>query len=112
MINGFFKYQFFPRKPIVLGFWHAQSIESFAADNGLNLASSSLSCPEVARKWIEHSEDEGDMMPFYLDAATRCIECTFTTSAPKQDWNDFTFQKSVCQYVFKMLLDICPARYR
>ncbi|KAJ6168187.1 hypothetical protein N7497_001030 [Penicillium chrysogenum] len=81
---------------LLLELWHAQSIESFAADNGLNLASSSLSRPEVARKWIEDSEDEGDMMPIYLDAATRCIECTFTTSAPKPDWNDFTFQKSVC----------------
>ncbi|CEL01824.1 hypothetical protein ASPCAL01402 [Aspergillus calidoustus] len=92
--------------------WHAQSIEVFAADNGLKLTKSFGSRYEVAQKWIAHSEDEGDMMPFYLEAATRCIECTFTTATAKPDWNDFTFQKSVCQYVLKPLLDICPAKYR
>jgi hypothetical protein len=97
---------------LLLELWHAQTIELFAADNGLKLTKSFGSRYEVAQKWIAHSEDEGDMMPFYLEAATRCIECTFTTSTAKPDWNDFTFQKSVCQYVLKPLLDICPAKYR
>ncbi|KAL2861219.1 uncharacterized protein BJX67DRAFT_367074 [Aspergillus lucknowensis] len=97
---------------LLLELWHAQSIESFAADNGLKLTNSFGSRYEVAENWIEHSEDEGDMMPFYLEAANRCIECNFTTSVAKPDWNDFTFQKSVCQYVLKPLLDICPPKYR
>jgi hypothetical protein len=97
---------------ILLELWHAQSIDSFATDNGLSLTSTFGSRYDVAQKWIAHSEDEGDMMPFYLEAATRCIECTFTIAGAKPDWNDFTFQKSVCQYVFKPLLDICPAKYR
>jgi hypothetical protein len=97
---------------LLLELWHAQSIESFAIDSGLQLTNSFGSRLEVAQKWIAHSEEEGDMMPFYLEAATRCIECTFNTSTPKPDWNDFTFQKSVCQHVLKPLLDICPAKYR
>ncbi|KAL2782475.1 hypothetical protein BJX66DRAFT_192514 [Aspergillus keveii] len=97
---------------LLLELWHTQSIESFAADNGLKLSNGFESRYKVAENWIEHSEDEGDMMPFYLEAANRCVECTFTTSAAKPDWNDFIFQKSVCQYVLKPLLDICPVKYR
>lgn len=97
---------------LLLELWHAESIKSYASDNGLKLTSSLKSRYEVAQKWYEHGEDEGDMMPSYLEAATRCIEFTFTTSSAKPDWNDFTFQKSVCQYVLKPLLDICPLKYR
>ncbi|KAL4985784.1 hypothetical protein BDW68DRAFT_189390 [Aspergillus falconensis] len=97
---------------LLLELWHSHTIEIFAADNGLKLAGSFGSRYDVAMEWISHSEDEGDMMPFYLEAATRCIECTFTTSSARPDWNDVTFQKSVCQYLLKPLLDNCPAKYR
>ncbi|KAL4925913.1 uncharacterized protein BDV17DRAFT_165990 [Aspergillus undulatus] len=97
---------------LLLELWHAQPIEEFAENHGLKLFPSFGSRYEVAQEWVTYSEDEGDMMPFYLEAATRCIECTFTTSAARPDWNDFTFQKSVCQYLLKPLLDNCPARYR
>ncbi|KAL4733248.1 hypothetical protein BDV11DRAFT_214090 [Aspergillus similis] len=106
------KYSMLELGILLLELWHSHTIESFAADNGLTLARSFGSRYDVAMEWISHSEDEGDMMPFYLEAATRCIECTFITSSARPDWNDVTFQKSVCQYLLKPLLDNCPAKYK
>ncbi|KAL2827451.1 hypothetical protein BJY01DRAFT_255715 [Aspergillus pseudoustus] len=97
---------------LLLELWHSESFETFASESNLTLAKNFGSRYEVAQGWISLNENEGDMPPFYFDAATRCIECTFATSSPKPDWKDVTFQKSVSQYVIKPLLDICPAKYR
>lgn len=97
---------------LLLELWYSHSIEAFASENGFGLAQSFESRYAVARKWALHSEEEGDLMPFYLEAATRCIEFTFTTSFARPVWGDLTFQKSVCQELLKPLLDHCPAKYR
>lgn len=97
---------------LLLELWYSHSIEAFAAEHGFGLAQSFESRYAVARKWALHSEEEGDLMPFYLEAATRCIEFTFTTSSARPVWEDLAFQKSVCQDLLRPLLDHCPAKYR
>jgi hypothetical protein len=94
---------------MLLEIWHIKSIDSYASERGLQMNDSYGTRYEIARHWLNFSYD--DMLPFYLELVTRCIECTFTSTSATPDWCDFTFRKSICEYVLKPLWENCPQRF-
>lgn len=93
---------------MLLEIWHIKSIDYYASEMNLPMNDSYGTRYEIARKWLNFSED--NMLPFYLELVTRCIECTFATSSATPNWGDFTFRKSVCEYVLKPLRENCPPK--
>ena len=90
---------------VLLELWHIRTVESYASEAELKLDNSLGSRYEVARAWLDSSTD--DILLFYFDLVTRCVECTFATNGPMPDWKDVAFRKSVCEYVLKPLWDNC-----
>ncbi|PYH89887.1 hypothetical protein BO71DRAFT_434388 [Aspergillus ellipticus CBS 707.79] len=95
---------------LLLELWHAKTFSTYATEEGLSIDNSLGSRYEAAARWLDFSAYH--ILPFYLDLATRCIECTFATSSVAPDWQDIVFQKSVCEHVLKPLWDNCPAELR
>ena len=95
---------------ILLELWHAKTFATYAADVDMSLDDSFGARYDVARGWLDISRD--DILPFYSDVVTRCIECNFATSTADLDWDDTAFRKSVYDYVVKPLWENCPAGLR
>jgi hypothetical protein len=93
---------------MLLEIWHIKPIDYYASERDLQTNDSYGTRYEIARHWLSFSDD--NMLPFYLELVTRCIECTFATTAAAPDWGDFTFRKSVCEYVLKPLWENCPQK--
>ncbi|KAJ5622843.1 hypothetical protein N7490_011448 [Penicillium lividum] len=91
---------------ILLELWHAETFTTYAAGVGKPLDETFGVRYDMACKWLDISRDH--ILPFYLDVATRCIECTFATSTASLDWNDTVFRESVFDYVVKPLWENCP----
>ncbi|PIG89847.1 hypothetical protein AARAC_005881 [Aspergillus arachidicola] len=95
---------------MLLEIWHLRSIDSYASERALEMNNSYGTRYEIARNWVSFSDD--NMLPFYLELVTRCIECTFATTSATPDWSDLTFRKSVCEHVLKPLWENCPQKLR
>jgi hypothetical protein len=95
---------------ILLEWWHFTTIEAYASEAQHKLDNTFGRRYDVAESWLDISCLR--ILPFYLDAVTRCIKCTFATSLPSPDWSDVVFRKSVCEYVLKPLWENCPAMLR
>jgi hypothetical protein len=93
---------------MLLEIWHMKPIDYYASERDLQTNDSYGTRYEVARHWLSFSDD--NMLPFYLELVTRCIECTFATTAATPDWGDFTFRMSVCEHVLKPLWENCPQK--
>ena len=94
---------------VLLELWYVKPVETYASEAGLKLDDSFGSRYDVAQAWLE---SDVDMLSFYLDLVTRCVECTFATTGPMPDWRDVVFRKSVCEYVLKPLWENCLAENR
>ena len=94
---------------VLLELWYVKPIETYASEAGLKLSDSFGSRYDVAKGWLE---SDVDMLSFYLDLVTRCVECTFATSGPMPDWEDVVFRKSLCEYVMQPLWENCLAERR
>ncbi|KAE8327762.1 hypothetical protein BDV39DRAFT_214932 [Aspergillus sergii] len=95
---------------MLLEIWHLRSIDSYASERALEMNNSYGTRYEIARNWLSFSDD--NMLPFYLELVTRCIECTFATTSATPDWGDLTFRRSVCEHVLKPLWENCPQKLR
>ncbi|KAJ5602039.1 hypothetical protein N7510_011573 [Penicillium lagena] len=95
---------------ILLELWHAKTFAVYAAEVEKPLDDSFGVRYDVARLWLDTSRD--DVLPFYLDVVTRCVECIFATATANLDWNDTTLRESFYGYVVKPLWDNCPAELR
>ena len=58
---------------------------------------------DAARQWL----DEAEVLPFYQDVVTRCIECSFTVSSTMPAWDDEVFRRAVCDGVLNPLWGQC-----
>ncbi|KAE8309477.1 hypothetical protein BDV41DRAFT_547692 [Aspergillus transmontanensis] len=95
---------------MLLEIWHLRSIDSYASERDLEMDNSYGTRYEIARNWVSFSDD--NILPFYLELVTRCIECTFATTSATPDWGDLTFRRSVCEHVLKPLWENCPQKLR
>lgn len=84
---------------VLLEIWHMRCINNYASEKALKMDNSYGTRYEIARYWLKFSDD--NMLPFYLELLSRCIECTFATTSATPDWCDLTFRKSVCEHVLK-----------
>ena len=91
---------------LLLEIWHEEPFESYAIAKTLVLDESYGRRYDVAREWLDDTAP--DILPFYLDAVSRCIECSFSASSSFPDWNNIEFRKSVCEGVVKPLWENCP----
>jgi hypothetical protein len=94
---------------MLLEIWHIKPIDSCTSERGLRMNNSYGTRYEIARHWLNFSYD--DMFPFYLELVTRWIECTFASTSATPHWCDFTFRKSVCEYLLKPLWENSPQRF-
>ncbi|KAL2816014.1 hypothetical protein BDW59DRAFT_12256 [Aspergillus cavernicola] len=94
---------------LLLEIEHWRTLDDFKQE--LN---SGQSPPEIrynlARRWVEASVYH--ILPFHLEAITRCVECTFATNGATPNWDDPVFRKSVTEYVLKPLQENCPQQLR
>ena len=94
---------------LLLELWQEQTLGCFAAENKIPIDTPAARY-HAACEWVSLSMEH--IIPFYFDAARRCIECNFATS-PKGsasfDWKDLAFRKSVCEHVLRPLLEECRA---
>lgn len=95
---------------MLLELWHTRTVEAYAIEASMAIDDSFGSRYEVGRHWLDLSAYYIPL--FYLDAVTRCIECTFATATSTPDWGDDIFRKSVCEYVLKPLWENCPVEFR
>ena len=90
---------------VLLEIWHKQPFNNFAAKHNLTIDDSYGRRYEIAGQWLDDTQQ--DILPFYLDAVNRCIECCFSTTSTFPDWNDLNFRKSFCEGVAKPLWENC-----
>ena len=95
---------------ILLEIWHVMAFETYIAAENLTVDESYGSRYDAATKWLNDTAD--NILPFYLDAACRCIEGTLSCNAPMLDWDDVQFRKSVCEGVVRPLWENCARRAR
>ena len=98
---------------LLLEVWHAKTLETHIAESSLPLNACSASFGtryEAARHWLD--DDPYYIPDFYLDAVTRCIECTLATARATPDWGDAVFRRSVCEFVLQPLWEGCPKEFR
>ena len=83
--------------------------ESWTSAHGFTMDKAYGSQYDAASAWLHNSV--GELLPFYYDAAARCIECTFRTRPeyPVPDWEDSDFRKSICELVIKPLWNNCSS---
>ena len=90
---------------ILLEIRHQKSFESWTLAHGFTLDGSYGTRYTAAFRWLRDSL--GEVEPSYLEAAARCIECTFTTRSAIPTWEDLELRKSVCDLVIKPLWINC-----
>ncbi|KAK2743240.1 hypothetical protein FQN57_004929 [Myotisia sp. PD_48] len=95
---------------VLLELWHSRTLESYAIEMKMPISDSYGSRYDIAQKWLNVSAHY--ILPSYLNAVTRCVECTFASGCPVLDWGDLTFRRSFCEYVLGPLLENCPAHFR
>ncbi|KAJ5908063.1 hypothetical protein N7495_000745 [Penicillium taxi] len=93
---------------MLLEIWHMESIDYYASRRNLQINDSYGTRYEIAKNWLNFSDD--NMLPFYLELVTRCIECTFATTTATPEWSDSILRKSVCEHVVKPLWENCPQK--
>ena len=90
---------------VLLEIWHKATFDAYAAEEDLRIDDSYGRRYEAARQWLDDTQQ--DILPFYLDAVTRCIECSFSTTSTFPNWDDINFRKSFCEGVAKPLWENC-----
>ena len=90
---------------VLLEIWHKATFDAYAAEEDLRIDDSYGRRYEAARQWLDDTQQ--DILPFYLDAVTRCIECNFSTTSTFPNWDDINFRKSFCEGVAKPLWENC-----
>ena len=90
---------------LLLEIGHERSFESWTSAHGFTLTEAYGSRYDAASAWLDDST--GTLLSSYVDAAARCIECTFQTRSAIPGWEDLDFRKSVCELVIKPLWDNC-----
>ena len=90
---------------LLLEIGHEKPFESWISAHGLTMDKVNGNRYDAASAWLHDSA--GEFLPFYYDAAARCIECTFHTQSAIPSWDDLDLRKSVCEFVIKPLWRNC-----